>query len=69
MLASSQSETTSVTLPHFQAELLVAKQGPLFIQLRKQQTGLFQARGLEKPVIRALWSHLPRLAIPGLTTR
>ena len=29
------SKTAAITLPHFQAELLVAKQGPLLIQLRK----------------------------------
>ena len=39
-------KTAAVTFPHFQAELLVAKQCPLLIQLRKQPTCLFQARGL-----------------------
>ena len=48
--------------------MLVAKQGPLFIQLRKQQTGLFQARGLHKPIIRVLRSHILKLAVSGLTT-
>ena len=40
------SKTAAITFPHLQAKLLVAKQGPLLIQLRKQQTCLFQACGL-----------------------
>ena len=63
---AGRSKTTAVTFPHFKAELLVAKQGPLLIQLRKQQTGLVQARGLQEPVIRTRRGHLLWIPIPEL---
>ena len=63
-----QSKTSAVTLPHFKAELLVAQQGPLLIQLREQQTRLFEARRLQKPIVRSIRGYLLRIAIPELTT-
>ena len=47
---------------------MITKQGPLFIQLRKQQPGLFQARRLQEPVIRAIRGHLLRLAFLQLSS-
>ena len=66
---ASQSKTAAVTLSHFQAEPLVANQGPLLIQLRKQQTGLLDARGLQEPIIRMIRGYLIRIANPWLATR
>ena len=47
----SALKPTPIALTHFQAELLITEQCTLFIQLGKQQTGLFPAGGLQEPIV------------------
>ena len=63
-----RSIPSTVSLPHFQAELLVAEQGPLHIQFGKQQTCFFHVRGLQAPITTTTWGHFLSTAFPDLST-
>lgn len=61
---SAPSETTTIVFTHLQAKPLVAEDGPLRIQIRKQQTSLLCVHGFQQPVMGLIGCHLLRRTIP-----